>query len=382
MGLLHGVMSDKEYKVILDCVYTNLCEESKLPPSFRGGKSDSKDTMRLLVDKVNMNSQILLSRTVSIVAVVVDHALLELYNGIHAESPFAQIAVSIYIIYLSLHAFMFFVLVFQLPFRVKISTRLVTDIPSFIVTFGYDFHFFLLQLEGLWVSYRMTSLSETDLYITISKFSVVDIRPDTKPEMRLMLGSSTDAFKQVSSGSMPFFLNRGSFRRTDSDTGFHGDLPISTMFLMDYRWRTSTQLFVVRIQQPRVLVVADFLLAVGEFFVPALRTITGREEVMDPNNDPIGKNNSIVFTEPTYRQTEDVVHLSPSRQLVADFLSIDEYIYDGCGKTIYLSEEIDAKEFHSSRPRPIIIIGRGKRLRFMNVKIEVPSLKLFSIYVL
>ncbi|XP_050374958.1 uncharacterized protein LOC126792594 [Argentina anserina] len=321
VGLLHAVMSDKEYKVILDCAYTNLCEEPKLPPSFRGGKSDSKDKIRLLVDKVNMNSQILLSRTVTIVAVVVDHALLELYNCIHAESPFAQIA-----------------------------------------------------LEGLWVSYRMTSLSETDLYITISKFSVVDIRPDTKPEMRLMLGSSTDAFKQVSSGSLPFFLNRGSFRRTDSDAGFYGDSPISTMLLMDYRCRTSTQLFVIRIQQPRVLVVADFLLAVGEFFVPALGTITGREEVMDHNNDPIGKYSSIVFTEPTYKQTEDVVHLSPTRQLVADLLSIDEYTYDGCGKTIHLSEEMDAKELQSTRPRPIIIIGRGKRLRFMNVKVENGSL--------
>lgn len=100
VGLLHCVMSDKEYKVILDCAYTNLCEEPKLPPSFRGGKSDSKDKIRLLVDKVNTNSQILLSRTVTIVAVLVDHALLELYNCIHAESPFAQIAVSIYFIYL------------------------------------------------------------------------------------------------------------------------------------------------------------------------------------------------------------------------------------------------------------------------------------------
>ncbi|KAM1609645.1 hypothetical protein ACFXTN_020154 [Malus domestica] len=322
VGLLHSVMSDKEYKVILDCAYMNLCEEPKLPPSFRGGKSDSKDTMRLLADKVNMNSQLLLSKTVTIVAVVIDHALLELYNAIHAESPFAQIAI-----------------------------------------------------EGLWVSYRMTSLSEIDLYITIPKFSVVDIRPDTKPEMRLMLGSSTDDSKQVSSGSLPFSLNKGSFRRTDSDAGFsHVDLPISTMFLMDYRWRKSSQSFVVRVQQPRVLVVADFLLAVGEFFVPALRTITGREEVMDPTNDPIGKKCSIVFSGPIYKQTEDVVHLSPSRQLVADFLHIDEYTYDGCGKTIYLSAEMDAKELHSTRPRPIIIIGHGKRLRFMNVKIENGSI--------
>ncbi|KAM1083274.1 hypothetical protein ACFX19_022101 [Malus domestica] len=52
VGLLHSVMSDKEYKVILDCAYMNLCEEPKLPPSFCGGKSDSKDTMRQLADKM------------------------------------------------------------------------------------------------------------------------------------------------------------------------------------------------------------------------------------------------------------------------------------------------------------------------------------------
>ncbi|KAM1723461.1 hypothetical protein COP2_022335 [Malus domestica] len=54
VGLLHSVMSDKEYKVILDCAYMNLCEEPKLPPSFCGGKSDSKDTMRQLADKAVM----------------------------------------------------------------------------------------------------------------------------------------------------------------------------------------------------------------------------------------------------------------------------------------------------------------------------------------
>lgn len=90
-------MSDKEYKVILDCVCMNLYEEPRLPPSFRGGKSGSKDTIKLLVDKVNVNSQILLSRNVTIMVVAVEQALLELYNGIHEESPLAHIAVSIYI---------------------------------------------------------------------------------------------------------------------------------------------------------------------------------------------------------------------------------------------------------------------------------------------
>ncbi|KAK1591812.1 hypothetical protein Q3G72_014066 [Acer saccharum] len=314
VGFLHGVMSDKEYDVIVNCTYMNLNEEPKLPPSFRSNKSGSEDTMRLLVDKVNTNSQMLLSRTVTIIAVEVNYALLEMCNGNREESPLAHIA-----------------------------------------------------LEGLWVSYRVTSLSEMDLYVTVPKFSIMDIRPNTKPEMRLMLGSSTDASRQSSTGKL---LNKYSFRRSSSELGLDVDVPISTMFLMDYRWRPSSLSYVVRIQQPRVLVVPDFLLTVGEFFVPALGTITGRDEAMDPKNDPISKNNSIVLSESVYRQSEDVVHLSPSRQLIADAVGIEEYTYDGCGKVISLSEEKHTK----AKYRPIIIIGCGKSLRFVNVKIENGSL--------
>ncbi|CAK7326271.1 unnamed protein product [Dovyalis caffra] len=320
VDFLCGVMSDKEYSIIVDCTYMNLLEEPRLPPSFRGCKSDSKDAMRLLADKVNANSGILLSQTVTIVAVEVNYALLELCNGVH-ESPLAH-----------------------------------------------------LELEGLWVSYRTTSLSETDLYVTIPKFSILDIRPGTKPEMRLMLGSSTDASKLVSGGNIPYSVNRSGFRKMNSESGLEVDAPNSTMFLMDYRRRPSSQSFVVRIQQPRVLVVPDFLLAVGEYFVPALGTITGREESMDPKKDPITRSNSIVLSESVYKQSEDVVHLSPMRQLVADAKAVDEYVYDGCGKIICLSEETNTKEFHSGRSRPIIILGRGKRLRFVNVKIENGSL--------
>ncbi|XP_044499300.1 uncharacterized protein LOC123220770 isoform X3 [Mangifera indica] len=317
VGSLHGVMSDKEYDVILNCTYMNLNEAPNLPPSFRGSKSDSSDTMRLLVDKVNLNSQMLLSHSITIMAVEVDYALLELCTGIIEESPLAHVV-----------------------------------------------------LEGLWVSYRMTSLSETDLHVTIPKFSIMDIRPSTKPEMRLMLGSSTDASKQLFGGKVPLFSNKRSFKRPNSKVDLDIEVPVSTMLLMDYRWRLSSLSYVVRIQQPRVLVVPDSLLAVGEFFVPSLGTITGRDEAMDPKNDPISRSNSIVLFEPVYTQSEDVVHLSPSRQLVADAVGVDEYIYDGCGKIICLSAEKNIKDFQSSKYRPIIIIGRGKRLRFVNVKIE------------
>lgn len=321
VGLLHAVMSDKEYNVILDCIYMNLSEEPVLPPSFRDSSSGSKETMRLLAGKVNMNSQDLLSRTVTIIAVEVDHALLELCNGVHEDSPLAHIAI-----------------------------------------------------EGLWVSYRMTSLSEADLYVTIPKFYVLDIRPDTKPEMRLMVGSCADAPKQATAGKFPFSLNKSGFMRVDSQVEPVVDAPTSTMFLMDYRWRSSSQSFVLRVQQPRVLVVPDFLLAVAEFFVPALGALTGREELMDPKNDPIRRSSNILLSAPVHKQVEDTIVLSPNRQLIADAIGIEEYTYDGCGKTIRLTEEIDAKEGQSLRLRPIIILGRGKRLRFSNVKIENGSL--------
>ncbi|KAL5700718.1 hypothetical protein ACHQM5_026131 [Ranunculus cassubicifolius] len=312
VGILHGVMSDREYSVILDCVSMNINEEPRLPPSFRGDMSAPKDTIRMLADKVNHNSQIFLSRTVTIFTVEVNYALLELCSGIVEESPLAHVA-----------------------------------------------------LEGLWVSYRMTSLSETDLYLTVPIFSIFDIRPDTRPEMHLMLGSSLDGSKQVYPGKP-----NGESTQRDPHATPALDVPNSTMLLLDYRYRESSQSFVVRIQQPRILVVPDFLLAVGEFFVPALGAITGREEALDPKNDPILKNNSIVLTSPFYKQKENLIHLSPKRQLIVDGPEFDEYTYDGCGGSICLNEEIDPKEALVSRSQPVIVIGRGKKLRFVNVKIE------------
>lgn len=318
---LHCVMSSKEYNVILNCANTNLYEEPRLPPSFRVSKSDRQDTLKLLADRVNANSQNFLSRTVSIFAVEVNHALLELSNGIHEESTLAHVI-----------------------------------------------------LDGLWVSYRMTSLSEADLYVTIPRFSIVDVRPDTKPEMRLMLGSYSDACRQATaSGDFQSTFSR-SLTRTYSAAYSATDMPTSTMFLVDYRWRPSSQSSVVRIQHPRVLVVPDFLIAVAEIFVPSLGTITGREELMDPKNDPICKNDNIILQSAVYRQQEDVIVLSPSQQLIADAPGVDDYLYDGCGRTISLKLDTDFKEIHSSRVQPVIIIGRGKRLRFTNVKIENGSL--------
>ncbi|KAH7682946.1 Vacuolar protein sorting-associated protein 13 [Dioscorea alata] len=316
---LHGIMSDKEYKVILDCAYMNLSEQPNLPPSFRGNIVGMKDSIRMIADKVNLNSQIALSRTVAVMAVEVNYALLELCNSRDEQSPLAQIA-----------------------------------------------------LEGLWVSYRTTSLFEMDLYVTIPKFSVLDIRPDTKPEMRLMLGSYADVSKPDKSENFAF---HGAFlaacRNDESSYDVESitkDASNLTMLIMDYRWRSSFQSFVIRIQQPRVLVVLDFILAVAEYLFPALGTITGREETLDPKNDPLTNCDNIILSGSVYLQKDDIVYLSPRRQLIVDGYGMEEFTYDGCGGTISLSEEFDLNGQSSSGI--IILIGRGKKLRFRNVKIK------------
>ena len=94
VDFLHGLMSDKEYKVIIDCAYMNLSEQPNLPPSFRGNIAGMKDSIRMIADKVNLNSQIVLSRTVAVMAVEVNYALLELCNSRDEQSPLAQIVVS------------------------------------------------------------------------------------------------------------------------------------------------------------------------------------------------------------------------------------------------------------------------------------------------
>ncbi|WVZ75446.1 hypothetical protein U9M48_023496 [Paspalum notatum var. saurae] len=298
IGLLHGVMSDKEYNVITNCISTNLSEPPNLPPSFRDNVNRTKESIRLLADKVNLSNHSLLSRTVVVMTVDVQYALLELRNGPDTESPLAELA-----------------------------------------------------LEGLWVSYRTTSMLEMDLYLSIMKFSIHDIRPDTKSEMRLMLGSYSETANLCAEDS-------------SADVGVSN----LTMLILDYRWRSSFQSFVIRIQQPRILVVLDFLLPVVEYFVPSLGTITGREESLDPKNDPLMRSDDIILSEHVFLQRENCIQLSPGRQLIVDGFGIDEFTYDGCGGTISLCEEFDKKgQLYSGT---IIIIGRGKRLRFKNVKIE------------
>lgn len=94
-------MSDKEYNVITNCISTNLSETPNLPPSFRENVNRTKESIRVLADKVNFNNNSLLSRTVVVMTADIQYAVLELHNGPDAESPLAELAVSnLYIFFL------------------------------------------------------------------------------------------------------------------------------------------------------------------------------------------------------------------------------------------------------------------------------------------
>lgn len=220
----------------------------------------------------------------------------------------------------------------------------------------------------------MTSTSEIEIYATIPKLSIVDSRPSTKQEMRLILGSATDF--SITSGSCLPSLGKRELEGTTLEESSKDTAPVLTMFAVDFQRQISSQSLNLRVQQPRVLVVPGFLFDVGEFFMPALGSITGTEENADSDKDPISGHNCTILSEPVYKQTAHIVHFSHSRQLVVDAFDIDEYTYDGCGKTICLNAEADSKGIHSRVLRPIIIIGRGKTLKFRNVKIEVRNLLL------
>lgn len=232
------------------------------------------------------------------------------------------------------------------------------------------------------MSYRTTSFSEADLYVTIPKFSVLDIRPDTKPEMRLMLGSHTNMYKpslySTGSGGTDLTFPRDDPTTKKLESAIDANAPYLTMLILDYRWRSSFQSVVLRIQQPRVLVVIDFLLALVEYFVPSLGSITGREETMNPKNDPLINSDDIILSGSVHVQRDQIVHLSPRRQLIIDGCVSSEFIYDGAGGTLSLNEQVNIKE--QSYMGPIIIIGRGKRLRFKNVKIKVSGSSSFGLF--
>ena len=200
-----------------------------------------------------------------------------------------------------------------------------------------------------------------------------------------MLGSSSDVARHGIYLHHSNLWPSNNFSMKSIGVEADGESPVLTMLIIDYHVRSSSQSLVIRVQQPRVLVVLDFILPVVEFFVPSLGMVTGRDEMMHPENDPFTKSEDIVLSQSIFFQQSDDMYLSPQRRLIADGCDIDEFIYDGCNGTLHLITDSELKNGTLGTHPPIILIGRGKKLRFRNVKIEVcnvmyASVNLFAFY--
>jgi vacuolar protein sorting-associated protein 13A/C len=147
------------------------------------------------------------------------------------------------------------------------------------------------------------------------------------------------------------------------------------MLVMDAKISPTLQLISVRMQRPRLLVAFDFLLAVAEFFIPSVHTILSEGK---GDENPLDMKGGIFLSEPAHKQAFKDVEISPSKPLVADCDTVNEYVYDGQGNHLRLLNRngTDLSEFS---PEALIFIGDGKRLIFRNIIIQVCLLLQFSV---
>lgn len=141
-----------------------------------------------------------------------------------------------------------------------------------------------------------------------------------------------------------------------------------TMLVVDAKLSPTQQLISLRIQRPRVVVAFDFLLAVGEFFVPSMHAMLAEKG----EENPLDMKKGIFLNNRVYKQTLKEIRISPKKPLVADYEGVQEYIYDGQGNTLRLLNRHN-EDLSMFSPEVLIFVGDGKRLIFRNVVIQVFS---------
>lgn len=140
------------------------------------------------------------------------------------------------------------------------------------------------------------------------------------------------------------------------------------MLVVDAKLSPTQQQVSLRIQRPRLVVAFDFLLAVGEFFVPSMHETLAEKG----DENPLDMKNGMFLNDHIYKQTTKEIRISPKRPLVADHEGVHEYVYDGQGNKLRLLNR-HGEDLSMFSPEAIIFVGDGKRLRFRNVIIQVFS---------
>lgn len=310
---LKAVLSDKEYQIISECSLSNFSEAPKeVPPLNNGSDVPSKEGEEPLINHHSSAS--------------------DPDAGNRIIETAMKVSVDIGLVELCLH------------YGISIDASLAT-----------------VQVNTVWLLYRTNMLGEGFLSASLKGFSVIDDREGTEEALRWAIGKPE---RNVSAPSQHMIADE-----ENSGVGeyFPKNAPetVPTMLILDAKFGQYLTFVSLRVQRPQLLVALDFLLAVAEFFVPALQSMVSNEG--DENLSNIV--DAVILDQPHYRQTSAKIELSPKRPLVADDERWDHFTYDGQGKILSLQDR-GGSDISSPSTEAIIYVGSGKRLQFKNVHIK------------
>lgn len=313
---LKAGMSDKEYKIITECAMTNMSEAPNNPP---------------LLDNVVETSP----------GHEIEHEISEIPDMERVESSALESWVTI---------------------RVTVDINLVE--LSLYTGRSRDAPLATMQISGMWLLYKSTSDEESLVMATLKNFSVTDDREGTGQEFRRAIGKADNIeyapFHWVHTDSQDSVEQQNKTLLNG-----YGCNPITTMLILDVNLSKSSQKISFCIQRPQLLVALDFLLAVAEFFVPSIMSISSDDNV----ENPVDMSGGIILEQPVYCQCDDEVTISPTRPLVVDDERYDSFVYDGKGGRLRLVNR-HGEDLVEPSQETLLFIGSGKKLQFKNVIIQ------------
>lgn len=192
---------------------------------------------------------------------------------------------------------------------------------------------------------------------------MIDNREGTEEEFRLAVGKPENIIYA------PQHLMKNDEARSMSDANIIGETdvkPVTTMLILDAKFGQSSTFVALSVQRPQLLVALDFLLAVVEFFVPAVGDLLSTDE----DKDSIHMVDAIILDQPSYHQPDAELSLYPYRPLIVDDERFNHFIYDGKGGVLYLKDR-HGHSLSGPSMEALIHIGSGKKLQFKNVVIKV-----------
>eukprot|EP00850_Spirogloea_muscicola_P002380 SM000009S23509 [mRNA] locus=s9:423530:451441:+ [translate_table: standard] len=229
-----------------------------------------------------------------------------------------------------------------------------------------------MQLQGFWLGYHSNSKQEQHIMATVPRFFIKDGRPGIPMELRYIIGNADEVESITNTDTKSAAgANSNSSQNTPSQKlivtkALSG--PTLTMLVVDVKLGPNLTSISLRMQRPRLLVAVDFLVAIGEFFVPSLGAAMVGSAAGKDDDDPLGFKRANFLTQERTVQRRRTI-LSPSQPLVVDHAGLENYEYDGGGGVLVLQGE-DGHDLRAASPVPLIIIGNNKQLKFKNLHIQ------------